>query len=122
MKVKSITPILCVLMVSAGLSTAFAGPLNVGPKAKTTQAKWKGKTLKKQVKQTRRIHKGVQSGQLTKRETRRLVRQQKHIQKTKKRMIRNDGKLSKTERKVLRLKQRRASRNIYRAKHNRRVR
>ena len=68
-------------------------------KAKTAQAKRKGKTLKKQVKQARRIHTGVQSGQLTKRETRRLVRQQKHIQKTKKRMIRNDGKLSKTNEK-----------------------
>jgi len=75
----------------------------------------------RQVKQQKRIHRGVKSGQITRREARKLGRQQRHIHRTKRRMKR-DGKFTLRERRRLNRKQNRASRNIYRAKNNRRRR
>ncbi len=76
---------------------------------------------KRQVNQAARIDQGVRSGQLTRRETARLVREQRKINRTKKRMW-SDGHLSVRERAKLNRMQNRASRHIYRAKHNRRTR
>ena len=75
----------------------------------------------RQVKQNKRIFHGAKSGQLTRREARRLHREQRHIQRTKRRMKR-DGVITPRERRRLNRKQNRANRHIYRAKHNRRRR
>ncbi len=69
--------------------------------------------------QEKRIEQGVRSGQLTPREAGRLEAQQAKIQQDEARM-KADGKLTPAERKKLTREQNRASRNIYRKKHNER--
>jgi hypothetical protein len=77
----------------------------------------------RQVKQQRRIVRGVKSGQLTKGETRSLERQQARIQRTKRRdKMMNGGKLTPKEKAHINRMQNRANRHIYRAKHNKKVR
>lgn len=77
---------------------------------------------RQKVQQKRIIH-GVKSGQLTKRETRSLERQQARIQRTKRiDKKRNGGKLTPAEKRHLNRMQNRASRHIYRAKHNKKIR
>ena len=70
-----------------------------------------------QKNQAMRINQGVKSGELTKQETRRLVREQKHIQHEK-RLAKADGKVTRRERKHIRREQRVANRDIYRQKHD----
>ena len=67
-----------------------------------------------------RIHSGVESGSLVPREVHRLRHEQRHIQNTRNRMRANDGKIGAIGRARLHRMQDRASRHIYRAKHNRR--
>jgi hypothetical protein len=67
--------------------------------------------------QTMRISQGVKSGELTRHETKRLVREQKHIQHEK-RLAKADGKVTRRERKHIRREQRVANRDIYRQKHD----
>ena len=76
---------------------------------------------RRQRKQAARVVDGVKSGELTKRETRQIVRQQRDVQRTKRR-ARADGKVTVRERVRIERKQDRASRNIARKKHNRRSR
>ncbi len=76
-----------------------------------------GRVKNRQVRQQKRIHQGVQSGELTKRETVRLQKEQRHINRTKKRAL-SDGELTRKERIRLEKKQDRASRHVYKAKHN----
>jgi hypothetical protein len=71
----------------------------------------------RQENQQARIKQGVDSGALTKGETRRLERQQGRIQADKLE-AKSDGKVTKAERAQLTKEQNHASRNIYRAKHN----
>ena len=80
-------------------------------------AAFAGRVKNRQVKQQKRIHQGIRSGELTKGEVIRLEKQQKHIQKSKRRAW-SDGKLTPKERIRLEHKQDRASRRIYKAKHN----
>ena len=81
------------------------------------------KITKRQVDQQARIHQGVKSGELTKGETRRLERQQARIQRTKRvDKATNGGKLTPAEKAHINRMQNRASRNIYRKKHNKRAR
>jgi methionyl-tRNA formyltransferase len=68
--------------------------------------------------QHQRIKQGVQSGELTKRETVNLARQQKEIRNDVRAAKRNDGVITQCERKKIKQDQRQASRNIYRKKHN----
>ena len=75
------------------------------------------KVVKKQIKQQKRIHKGVKSGALTKKETIKLQKQQKHINRTK-RKAKSDGVVTKKERAKIHRKQTRASKNIYKQKHD----
>ncbi len=73
--------------------------------------------------QQKRIAQGVKSGQLTRGETRRLERQQARIQRTKRRdKMMNGGKLTPKEKAHINRMQNRASKHIYRTKHNKRVR
>lgn len=77
----------------------------------------KKKVNKTQKKQIQRIQHGRTCGTLTKKETKQLAKQQKHIQKTKRKAA-ADGKVTRRERKEIKNKQQKASANIYRKKHN----
>ena len=76
---------------------------------------------KQQINQQERIHQGVKSGQLTRREAKTLERQQRKIQKDKIK-AKSDGIVTPRERAKLQAEQNRANRNIYRKKHNLRTR
>lgn len=75
----------------------------------------------RQINQKRRIGQGIRSGELTRGEALRLGHQQARIQKQK-RYLKSDGSFTKRERVWVHQKQNRASKNIYRKKHNKRVR
>ena len=74
----------------------------------------------RQDRQTARINQGVHNGTLTQREARRLKQQQRHISRYEARSRADGGGLGPVERARLENMQDRASRNIYRKKHNRR--
>jgi len=74
---------------------------------------------KRMENQEGRIEQGVKSGQLTPREAGRLEAQQARIQQNEQRM-KADGKLTAGERERLTRQQNKASRDIYRLKHNER--
>jgi hypothetical protein len=75
----------------------------------------------RQHRQDRRIHQGVRSGELTRREFVRLEREQYDIQQEK-REAKSDGTVTRRERAELQRELNQASRHIYRAKHNERDR
>ena len=75
----------------------------------------------KQKNQKQRIVQGVKSGELTFRETARLAKQQVNIQR-KKKQFKSDGTFTKRERLKIHKRQYKASKNIYRKKHNARKR
>lgn len=75
------------------------------------------KVTLRQVKQYHRIHQGIDSGELTKREAKSLKTQQANIRCHKK-AVRADGVVTKKERARLDAHQDAASRNIWRKKHN----
>jgi len=70
--------------------------------------------------QERRIDQGVASGALTPREAGRLEAREAKIQQDEQRM-KSDGNLTRAERRKLTREQNRASRAIYRKKHNNRT-
>ncbi|PWJ44563.1 hypothetical protein [Sediminitomix flava] len=74
-------------------------------------------TVKRQANQTARIAEGVASGELTKKETRQLKKQQRNIQRTKK-AAKADGVVTAREKAVIQRKQNAASKNINRKKTN----
>ncbi len=76
---------------------------------------------KRQGNQVRRIKQGVRSGELTRAETVRLGKQQVKINRQK-RHFKADGTFTKRERVAVHKRQHRASKNIYRKKHNNRRR
>ncbi len=81
-----------------------------------------GAQVKKTAKhQHTRIKQGVKSGELTKSETKNLVRDQKEIRQDVK-SAKSDGILTGDEKKEIRKDQRQASREIHRKKHNKRDR
>ncbi|HSW64865.1 MAG TPA: hypothetical protein VLH56_16375 [Dissulfurispiraceae bacterium] len=71
----------------------------------------------RQVNQQKRIDQGVQSGQLTEKEAKKLNRQQDRINKKETKMKEN-GKLTKKERAKLKKKQDQASKKIYKEKND----
>ncbi len=79
------------------------------------------KATDRQINQSKRISEGIMSGELTRSETKQLVRQQRDIQRTKRR-AKADGKVTIAEKAVIDSKQYHASRNIARKKHNARDR
>jgi hypothetical protein len=79
-----------------------------------------GRIGNRQVKQQKRIYQGVKSGELTKKETLRLEREQHRIQKTKHNAFK-DGELTPKERLRLERQQNRANRHIFRLKHNKKT-
>lgn len=82
---------------------------------------WAGKVADRQWRQAERIHQGVYSGELTRAEAHKLIRQQRHIRQLRARAW-SDGRLTARERKIIVYRQDRASHLIYRFKHNHRVR
>jgi len=74
----------------------------------------------REANQQKRIDQGVASGRLTPREAGRLEAQQAKIKQDETRM-KADGNLSRRERTKLTKEQNRASRTIFRKKHNRRT-
>jgi hypothetical protein len=71
--------------------------------------------------QQHRIKQGVHSGELTRRETRHLAKDERGI-RHEVRDARSDGRVSRHERREIPHDQRQESRRIYRKKHNRRDR
>lgn len=76
---------------------------------------------KRQVNQKSRIGQGIRSGELTRGEVHRLGHQQARIHR-KEAHFKSDGKFTKRERVNVHRSQNRASKNIYRKKHNARKR
>jgi hypothetical protein len=72
----------------------------------------------RQVRQHQRIREGVRSGELTRREASRLRLEQKAVRREERRYRATGGALSSQERRDLRRDQNRASRDIYRQKHD----
>ena len=70
-----------------------------------------------QVNQQKRIKQGVKNKQLTKKEAKSLEAQQKKI-KVEKKIAKSDGKITPREKKIIKHDQKRASKNIYREKHD----
>jgi hypothetical protein len=76
----------------------------------------------REVNQQNRINQGVQSGQLTPKETGKVEAQQARIQQREDRMAaRNGGNLTAKDKTKLTRQQNRASKNIYKKKHNART-
>lgn len=76
-----------------------------------------GPIKKREVRQQKRIAEGVKSGELTARETAGLEREQAKIEADRQKAL-ADGTLTKREKARLTREQNRASRHIYRQKHD----
>ena len=79
-----------------------------------------GRVGNRQIKQQKRIHQGLKSGELAPKEALRLEREQRHIQKTKQ-VVLKDGKVTPKERLRLERQQNKANKHIYRLKHNEKI-
>ena len=102
---------------------AVTGACTVQAQTQSGSAKRTPVVNHRQKTQQRRIVRGVRSGQLTRPEARRLERQQARIQRTKRRdKMMHGGKVTPAEKKHLNRMQNRASRHIYRVKHNKKRR
>jgi hypothetical protein len=106
--------------IAIGTSTVWAG--DPGSRrdryANSKPGKFQGRIVERnQHRQAVRIHQGVRSGQVTRPEAHRLNTQQRRIDRTYRRFA-ADGNLDRHERSRLGRMQHRASRHIYRAKHN----
>lgn len=75
----------------------------------------------RQANQHARIAQGVRSGELTRRETRKVAEEQRDIRQLE-RAYKSDGKLTGAERADLHHEQNQASRDIYRQKHDEQAR
>jgi hypothetical protein len=112
MVLKSLLLVFCI----ACCAPAFAQDPN---QPQTTTPKTP-KITKRQMNQRARIRQGVKSGELTKGEARNLRQEQKTIQ-AEKQMAKADGKVTPAERAKIRRDQNKASKDIYRLKHNNRT-
>lgn len=99
----------------------FVSALTLGFTAATAVSVDAARPDRRQVRQTGRIHQGVQSGALTQKETKRLAHGQAKVQRQKRR-ARADGQVTRQERRRIERSQDRQSRRVFRAKHNGRTR
>jgi len=104
---------LTVILAGAALAFASAGAFAQG--APVTP-----RVDQREANQQARIDQGVASGQLTRREARRLEKQQVHIARAES-SAKSDGVVTSAERAKLHRMQDRASRDIYRQKHDAQV-
>ena len=107
----------CLKTLMAGV---IAGSLLLGSLPALAQSTNDPGVQEREKLQQERIQQGIKSGQLTPGEANRLEAQQGRIQATEDRM-KADGNLTRAERAKLTRMQNRASRNIYRKKHNNRT-
>lgn len=113
------------IAAAALLATAgFAQSATTTSTTTTTNAPNKPRTInQRKENQQDRIHQGVRSGELTRREDRRLENQERDINKEERDMRKLDhGKLTAQDRKTLNQQQNQESKRIYRDKHNNKVR
>jgi hypothetical protein len=109
------------LMYGAALLTLCA-PAAFSQSGTPTVEKKPATIHQRKENQQDRIAQGVKSGQLTPRETAKLERQQRSINKEERHMRKADnGHLTPADRRALNRRQNRASRNVYRKKHNART-
>ncbi|MBL8699594.1 MAG: hypothetical protein JNK67_14545 [Alphaproteobacteria bacterium] len=110
---------------NSGRAFALAVALLALPAVASAQAPASGTNTpgvdKRQANQEQRIDQGVGSGQLTKRETRRLNQGQNHVDNVENR-AKADGKVTKRERAHMKHAQNAQSRRIYRQKHDNQTR
>jgi hypothetical protein len=104
---------LAVAVLIAGSSFALAQESTAPPQGNTKTPV----ITKRQVNQRARIRQGVKSGELTKGETAKLRQEQRDIRADKK-MAKSDGKVTPAERRHITKEQNKASKDIYRLKHN----
>jgi len=102
----------------AASGAAFAQPAVPAQPAAPGNPTAMPRVEQREARQEGRIQQGVNSGQLTPRETRRLQGEQARIERAENH-AQADGKVSAQERARLRNMQDRASRDIYREKHDR---
>ena len=100
-------------IVSVILTTVFALSMSIAVFAQETP-----RVDRRERHQQRRIRQGVRSGELNRREARRLERQQART-KAQEATAKADGKVTKRERRHLNRRENRTSRHIYRQKHDR---
>ncbi len=108
MKQTTLTLIAGTILTVAGLTQADAGTRD--PRVNT-----------RQMNQQSRIHQGVRSGELTRREVRHLEGDQRDVRQLE-RAYKSDGTLTGAERRDLNHEQNQASRDIYKQKHDAQVR
>ena len=107
-----------ITVLVAGTSVVLANETPAPPQANPAQTGTKTHVInQRQKNQHARIKQGVKSGQLSKGEARKLHSEEKTIQ-TEKQMAKVDGKVTPAERAKIRKDQRKASKDIYRLKHN----
>lgn len=82
----------------------------------------RGREDRRQTRQSARIHEGRATGDLTRAEMRQVHRSGKAVRHAEKRFENNDGQIGEKEAKVLENMQDARSKQIYRLKHNDRVR
>lgn len=98
------------LLLTALLGLSVSLPAAAGPK-------YHGNLLDRIDRQHERIQDGKESGALTRREARKLKKQQRRIRSLA-REFREDGRIDREERRILRRKLDKASKRIYAFKHN----
>ena len=101
------------LLLAVALTSVFAGPTFAQDNTPVAN--------QRQQNQRKRIRQGVRSGELTKQETRSILKDQQEVREEK-REARADGVVTREERREIQQEQNQASRRIYRKKHNRRDR
>jgi hypothetical protein len=107
-----------ITVLVAGTSVVFADEIQAPPQSNPAQSDTKTPVINQRQKNHHaRIKQGVKSGELTKGEARKLHGEEKTIQ-TEKQMSKVDGKVTPAERAKIRKDQRKASKDIYRLKHN----
>jgi len=101
--------------MKTSLWIGVAGAAAIGFGATLAEA---GPTLDREARQQDRIEQGVASGSLTPAETSALERQQSAVENQRESALANDGHIGPREAAHLTTAQDRASRHIYRLKHN----
>lgn len=104
-------------LLTASLATIISASGVLGLASNASAGTYSPRVDRREANQQNRINNGISSGALTPKETYRLQRQQANINAQEAR-FKSDGNLSRRERRVLENRQDRASKAIYRAKHN----
>ena len=122
MKTKLISLAIAALFTTAGFAQSAPASGSSTPAASTSTAN-KPNIYQRKRNQQRRIEQGVDSGQLTRGETRNLEKKEHSLNQEERDMRKMDnGKLTSQDRKTINQQQNKMSKQIYRDKHNNRKR